>query len=30
MAVGERVIDKKIEVAKMVDELVANAQKAIE
>ncbi|EZP74770.1 bifunctional acetaldehyde-CoA/alcohol dehydrogenase [Parageobacillus genomosp. 1] len=30
MAVEEKVIDKKIEVAKMVDELVANAQKALE
>jgi len=30
MAVEERVVDKKIEVAKMIDELVANAQKALE
>jgi acetaldehyde dehydrogenase / alcohol dehydrogenase len=30
MAVGERVIDKKIEVVKMIDKLVANAQKALE
>jgi acetaldehyde dehydrogenase / alcohol dehydrogenase len=30
MAVEERAIDKKIEVAKMIDKLVANAQKALE
>ncbi|GMN99707.1 bifunctional acetaldehyde-CoA/alcohol dehydrogenase [Parageobacillus thermoglucosidasius] len=30
MAVEERVVDKKIEAAKMIDELVANAQKALE
>ncbi|WP_420768563.1 bifunctional acetaldehyde-CoA/alcohol dehydrogenase [Parageobacillus thermoglucosidasius] len=30
MAVEERVVDKKIEVAKMINELVANAQKALE
>jgi acetaldehyde dehydrogenase / alcohol dehydrogenase len=30
MAVGERVIDKKIEAVKMIDKLVANAQKALE
>jgi acetaldehyde dehydrogenase / alcohol dehydrogenase len=30
MAVEEKVIDKKMEVAKMIDGLVANAQKALE
>ncbi|MBB5324090.1 acetaldehyde dehydrogenase/alcohol dehydrogenase [Anoxybacillus tepidamans] len=30
MAVEEKVLDKKIEVTKMIDQLVANAQKALE